>query len=106
MISQNEYATAISENVYANISINKNDTDNTEKSYNSYYIDAVINALTNQLVNKLGYSETQAFNLIYAGGLSIYINQDAAIQKICDQHINDSGNYPAGTSVALKYALT
>lgn len=106
MISQSEYDLAVSDNVYANISLNKNDDDNTSKSYNSYYIDAVINSLTNQLVNELGYSETQAFNLIYAGGLSIYINQDSAIQKICDQHINDPDNYPAGTSVALNYALT
>jgi penicillin-binding protein 1A len=66
----------------------------------------VINALTNQLVNEMGYSETQAFNLIYAGGLSIYINQDATIQEICDEQINDPDNYPAGTSVALNYALT
>lgn len=106
MISQSEYDEAVADNVYANISLNKKDDNDTKKSYNSYYIDAVINSLTNQLVNDLGYSETQAYNLIYAGGLSIYINQDAAIQKICDEQINDPDNYPAGTSVALNYALT
>ncbi|MCM1178895.1 MAG: transglycosylase domain-containing protein [Clostridium sp.] len=106
MISQSEYDIAIADNVYANISLNKNDDSTAAKSYNSYYIDAVINSLTDQLVNELGYSETQAYNLIYAGGLSIYINQDAAIQQICDEQINNPDNYPAGTSVALNYALT
>ncbi|MDO5155732.1 MAG: transglycosylase domain-containing protein [Eubacteriales bacterium] len=105
LITQDEYNEAIVEDVYANISLNKKNK-HKQKKYNSYYIDAVINSLTNQLVNELGYSETQAFNLIYAGGLSIYINQDPTIQKICDEQINNPENYPAGTSVALNYALT
>lgn len=106
LISQAEYDQAISDDVYARISINKGDDTGIEKTYNSYYIDAVINTLTTQLVNELGYTETQAYNAIYSGGLSIYINQDEAIQKICDEQINDPANYPAGTSVALNYALT
>jgi len=106
MISQSEYDIAVTDNVYANISPNKKEDTTTNKSYNSYYIDAVINTLTKQLVDELGYSETQAYNLIYAGGLSIYINQDATIQKVCDEQINNPDNYPAGTSVALNYALT
>ena len=40
-----------------------------------------------------------------SGGLSIYINQDSAIQKICDAEINDPDNYPAGTSVALNFSI-
>lgn len=106
MITQSEYDDAMAEDVYASISTTKKKEDNSNKTYNSYYIDAVINSLTNQLVNELGYTETQAYNLIYAGGLSIYINQDATIQKICDDEVNNPDNYPAGTSVALNYALT
>lgn len=106
MITQSEYDKAMADDVYARISLNKNDEKTTEKSYNSYYIDTVINTLTTQLVEELDYTETQAYNAIYSGGLSIYINQDDAIQKICDAEINNSDNYPAGTSVALNYALT
>lgn len=104
LISQSEYDEAVSDDVYARISINKE--EDTNKTYNSYYIDSVINALTTQLVEELGYTETQAYNTIYSGGLSIYINQDAQIQEICDAQINDPANYPNGTSVALNYALT
>ena len=106
LITQTEYDEAVADDVYARITLNNSDDDNDSKTYNSYYIDAVINTLTAQLVDGLGYTETQAYNAIYSGGLSIYINQDAAIQKICDKEINDSSNYPAGTSVALNYALT
>lgn len=106
LITQEEYEQAITDNVYARISTNKDKDDTTAKTYNSYYIDAVINALSNQLVNELGYTETQAYNAIYSGGLSIYINQDAKIQAICDEEINNPDNYPSTTSVALNYALT
>lgn len=105
LITQQEYDIAIADDVYARISNNTKEEEET-KTYNSYYIDAVINSLTAQLVNELEYTETQAYNTIYSGGLSIYINQDAEIQSICDAQINDASNYPAGTSVALNYALT
>lgn len=104
LITESEYDQAISDDVYARISLNHEEHQN--KSYNTYYIDSVINSLTDQLVNELGYSETQAFNTIYAGGLSIYINQDDEIQAICDAEINNPDNYPRSTSVALNYALT
>lgn len=106
LITQSEYDEAIADDVYARISNNKEKEETTEKTYNTYYIDAVINSLSNQLVNELGYTETQAYNTIYSGGLSIYINQDPKIQEICDEEINNSDNYPTTTSVALNYALT
>ncbi len=106
LITQHEYDIAMADDVYARISSNNNEEETEIKTYNSYYIDAVINSLTSQLVNELGYTETQAYNAIYSGGLSIYINQDAQIQEICDNQINNPENYPSGTSVALNYALT
>ena len=106
LITEAQYDEAMSDDVYARITLNNEDEEDTKKEYNSYYIDAVITTLTSQLVEELGYTETQAYNAIYSGGLSIYINQDAEIQKICDSEINNSDNYPAGTSVALSYALT
>lgn len=106
MISQSEYDTAVADNVYERLAINNEDDKKTTKKYNSYYIDTVINTLTKQLVEEYDYTETQAYNAIYSGGLSIYINQDDEIQKICDTEMNNPDNYPASTSVALNYALT
>ncbi len=104
-ISQAEYDTALADDVYARI--NTVHTEYVEnKQVNSYFIDAVIKDLANRLIDELGYTETQAYNAIYSGGLSVYITQDQAIQDICDQVINDSDNYPGGTKVALAYQLT
>ncbi len=106
LITQAEYSEAMADDVYARVSLKNKEKEEAPKTYNSYYIDAVINTLTNQLVTEMNYSETQAYNAIYSGGLSIYINQDETIQEICDEEINNPDNYPAGTSVALEYALT
>lgn len=107
LITQDEYEDAMADDVYARISANnKKKEEAAAKTYNTYYIDAVITSLSNQLVEEMGYSETQAYNTIYSGGLSIYINRDDDIQAICDEEINNPDNYPATTSVALSYALT
>lgn len=104
-ITQSEYDTAVADDVYARIQ-STYETATETQDYNSYFVDAVITDLKEKLVEELGYSETQAFNAIYSGGLSIYITQDAGIQEICDEVVNDSDNYPSGTSVALEYALS
>ena len=104
-ITQDEYDAALADDVYARIQLTHEEAQDS-KEYNSYFIDAVINDLAEQLVEEKGYTESQAYNAIYSGGLQIYITQDAAIQSICDSVINDASNYPAGTQVALEYALT
>lgn len=104
-ISQSEYDTAISDDVYSRIQSTYQMAEEA-KDYNTYFIDAVITDLRTRLVTELGYTETQAYNAIYSGGLSIYITQDDTIQKIADDIVNDDANYPSGTSVALEYLLS
>ena len=72
---------------------------------NSYYVDAVIDNVISDLKQKLGYTETQAYNAIYREGLKIYTCQDGALQKICDDVINDDKYYPKGTKSYLSYEL-
>ena len=55
---------------------------------------------------KKGYSETQAYTLLYSGGLNIYSTQDPEIQSIVDEVVNDEANYPNGTRWYLQYQLT
>lgn len=104
-IDQKEYDAAIADDVYTRIKTTY-ETANENKDYNSYFVDAVITDLKEKLVNELEYTETQAYNAIYSGGLSIYVTQDPTIQKICDDIVNDDANYPQGTSVALEYLLS
>ena len=104
-ITKDEYDTAMADDVYSRIaSVHTTEVENTV--CNSYFIDAVINELAEQLMDEKDLTSTQAYNLIYSGGLNVYITQDQAIQDICDGVINDDANYPSGTSVALSYQLT
>ena len=58
------------------------------------------------LQDQLGYTETQAYNAVYSGGLSIYSTQNVEMQKICDEEMNDDSNYPGLKEYGLDYALT
>jgi penicillin-binding protein 1A len=103
-IDQAAYDEAIQDDVYARIQT-VNSTANEEDPY-SYFIDALSEQVINDLQEQLGYTETQAYNALYSGGLSIYSTQNLAMQQICDEEINDEDNYPNSTELGLDYALT
>lgn len=110
-ITEAEYAEAINDDVYSRIQ-----TVNLQVATSSvytYFVDEVIESAAEDITNKLineGYSEsqasTQAYNLLYSGGLSIYTTQDPQIQAICDEIYNDESNYPDDTDWLLSYQLT
>lgn len=90
-ITQEEYDEALADPVYDRISSYNSDT---ETSYNSYFVDALIEDVLDDLIEKKGYSETDAYKAIYQGGLTIVSTQDVAMQSIADEEANDPANYP------------
>lgn len=103
-ISKEQYDEALADDVYARIRINN--ADNGEEAINTYFVDALTEDVLNDLVNVAGYNETQAFTLLYSGGLKIYSTQDPSIQRICDAEFSNEENYPANTKWYLNYRLT
>ncbi len=105
MITDEEYQEAVSdENVYARIEENvKNQKTST---IYSYFTDALILKIVEDLQTKLGYSQSQAYELVYRGGLQIYSTQNTELQKVADNIINDPDNYPKDTNYSLDYSLT
>ena len=90
-ISQTQYDEAMADPVYERIaSYNVENTD----SYNTYFVDALIEDVLNDLIDKKGYSESDAYKLIYQGGLTIISTQNMDMQAICDEEANDPDNYP------------
>ena len=77
-----------------------------DKSVFTYFVDALTEQVLEDLMEVKGYNETQAYNLLYSGGLSIYTTQDPDIQAICDDVFGNEENYPADTKWYLNYALT
>ncbi|MGP1611618.1 MAG: transglycosylase domain-containing protein [Catonella sp.] len=78
-----------------------------DTSVNSYYVDATINQVVEDLCREKGYSVTQAYNFLYSGGLKIYTYQDPVIQKICNSVTADENMF-AGMPAKWKltYALS
>ena len=104
-ITEDEYQSAIDDNVYERIQDVNSLYTSTESSVNSYFVDALYYQVIEDLEEELGYSYTQAVNKVYRGGLQIYSTQDQQLQKICDDEINDLDNYPSEYN-NIKYELT
>ena len=103
-IDQAAYDEAMADDVYSRIQT-VNTTMAADTSY-SYFVDALIEQVMENLQTQLGYTETQAYNAVYSGGLSIYSTQNLAMQQICDEEMNNDANYPGLKEYGLDYALT
>ncbi|WP_022769625.1 MULTISPECIES: transglycosylase domain-containing protein [unclassified Butyrivibrio] len=103
-ITQIEYDTALADDVYSRIQ-NVNQETGGDSTINSYFVDALTNDVIDDLI-AAGYNETQAYTLLYSGGLKIYSTQDPDIQRICDSVFQDESNYPEGTKYLLAYELS
>ncbi len=102
-ISQSEYDEAMADDVYSRIKVVNEESE--ESTINTYFVDALTDDVMEDLL-AAGYNETQAFTLLYSGGLKIYSTQDPHIQAICDEVFSNEENYPANTRWYLNYALT
>lgn len=102
-ITQEEYDEAMADDVYSRIQIVDSETEDT--AVNTYFVDALVDDILEDLI-AAGYNETQAFTLLYSGGLKIYSTQDPKIQRICDEAFADESNFPANTKWYLNYELT
>lgn len=103
-ITQSEYDEAIADDVYSRIELANVGVE--ESAINTYFVDALTEDVMYDLINVAGYNDTQAYNLLYTGGLSIYTTQDPAIQAICDEVFSNEDNYPADVKWYLNYELS
>lgn len=103
-ITESEYNTAMADDVYSRIKTVNETID--KDSVNSYFVDALIDQVIKDLIEQKGYNETQAYNLVYSGGLQIYSTQDPKIQAICDEVYQNEENYPSNVKWYLNYELT
>ncbi len=103
-ITQEEYDEAMADNVYDRIAIVN--VAVTSSSSTSYFVDALTDQVVDDLVEQKGYSETEAYNLLYSGGLTIKSTQDSSIQTIVDEEINNDDNYGMDAKYSFTYRLT
>ncbi len=104
-ISQDQFDEAINDNVYDRIQSN-NQIEEAEVTVYSYFTDHLTDEVINDLQTLKGYSEKDAENKLYSGGLRIYTTQNPQIQKIVDEEYADPANFPDNVEYALDYSLT
>lgn len=102
-IDQTQYDEAVADSVYDRILQTAAITEDTTPY--SYFTDAMIEDVINDLMEEKGYTETQAYNQLYSNGLTIKSTQDLSIQQICDEVVADESLYPIA-EYGVEYALT
>lgn len=104
-ITAREQQEALEDDVYSRIqSVNSAEQAQNAKPY-SYYTDELLDQVAEALKDKFGYTDTQAWNMLYTGGLKIYTAQDPDLQRIVDEEMNNPENYDAA-KFSVEYRLT
>ena len=91
-ITKEEQEEALADDVYSRIKNVDIVTKETQTPY-SYFTDELIDQVLKALQDKKGYTETQAYNLLFSGGLEIHTTQDPDIQSVVDTEISNPENY-------------
>ncbi len=88
----------------------QDDDDGTSESSDiySWYVDAVISEVIDDLMESTQLDKRAVTNLVYNGGLSIYTNYDPEVQAAVDEIYNDRSNldYTSQTGQQMKSAIT
>ena len=108
-INEAQRAEAAKEDVYQRIQA-------TAEAYQgqhafSYFTDAVFDDVLKALQKELGYTENQAYGVMYNGGLRIYTTEVPSIQAVIDEEVNNDANYFSRgadglTDFILQYSLS
>ena len=104
-ITEKQMEEALADPVYERIEEAQATTASQDTVY-SYFVDELISQVVSDLVSQKGYTENQAYQLLFSGGLRIYTTQNKEIQKICDEEYADEANFPEGTKYTLDWTMT
>ena len=104
-ITQDEFDEALADNVYERIQLVNSESEDND-NVNSYFVDELTNQIIQDMIDRLGYTETQAYKALYQGGLTIESTQDPTIQAICDEEVNNLENYPSDPKVSFSYRVS
>lgn len=74
-------------------------------STNSWFKDALINEVLNDLMEKYEIPRTVAARMLYSEGLQIYTTMDPTMQKQIEQIYLEDENFPAVTGTPLESAM-
>ena len=100
-ITQTEMNECLADDVYQEIADAQEAARTTENTVYSWFVDALTGQVVKDLEERGGYSETQAYQLLYSGGLRIYTTQDQSLQAICDEEYAAMTEFAEGSESSL-----
>lgn len=105
-ITQQEHDEALAEDIYANI-VGQVRTLDEQTAQHSYFVDALIVQLAEDLQTQKNMNSQQAYNMIYSGGLTINATVDTGMQNIMEEsYKNDSLFPPRGNTLDASYTIS
>ncbi len=104
LITKEEYNAAIAENIV----ITADEDALKENEINSYFVDAIIDEVIDDLAVKYDYDETHAALNFYNGGYKIYCTMDPKVQNAVEEVFTDKSNIKTSskTGKQLQGAIT
>jgi len=102
-ITQEEFNSAYNVPLY--LDTGNSNTDSGGEVVHSYYIDTVIDDVTEALMERYHIDRTTASRKLYSGGLQIVVNMDPDIQSIMETVFCDENCFPATTGIKFQAAM-
>ena len=102
-ISEEDYNEAMNTELVLNITLD-DDKSEAVKPY-SYFKDALIEQLILDFNEQYGYSREYASNLIYSGGLKIYVTMDTEVQAAMEEVFENPDSFPKYAGIQPESAM-
>ncbi|MBO5206633.1 MAG: transglycosylase domain-containing protein [Clostridia bacterium] len=100
VIGEREYTEALSE------PLTVVEREKMSDRYSSWFAEAVITDLTEDLCEAYGITEAAADLMLRGGGLSVYTTMNASAQKILEEYFAEAKNFPEEISEGLNFAMS
>lgn len=93
------------ENYDADVILSMNE-EYTKERVNSWYAEMVISDVAADLCDRYGYDESEAWEMIYGGGLHIYTMMDPTVQSVVESYYSDESNFPdSGSGIRAQTSM-
>ena len=94
-ITQEEHDAAMAEDIFGHLVCKEKQEEEGNAKHN-WFVEAAVQQIKQDLVEKKNMTEAQASNLIYSGGLQIHTTMDSDMQETAEAAMKNDNLFPAG----------
>lgn len=94
-ITQEQYNEAVAEDIFGHLVCKDTTSEGDGNAKHNYFVEAAVDKIAEDLMEKRSFSRAQAYNMIYSGGLQIHLTMDSRMQEITEAAMKDDSLFPA-----------